>query len=161
MITIRRFIDSDRGPLKEITALCFDGVSIDQNIHKAVGPVHGHDWRWRKKRHIDADIAANAGGIFVAVAGDRPVGYITTVLDREAGIGRIPNLAVHPDAQGRGIGRRLIATALEYMKQEGMEIAKIETLAQNEIGSRFYPRLGFREVARQIHYILALRDGPD
>jgi len=158
MIQIRKFIESDREILKSITALCFDGVSIDQNIHNAVGPVHGHDWRWRKMRHIDADIAANADGILVAVEEDRPVGYITTYLDREAGIGRIPNLAVHPDYQGRGLGRRLIEASLNYMRENGMEIAKIETLAQNEVGSTFYPRMGFREVACQIHYIQPLKD---
>lgn len=158
MINIRKFIESDREALKAITVLCFDGVSIDQNVHKAVGPIRGHDWRWRKVRHIDADIAANADGIFVAADGERPVGYITTTLDRDAGIGRIPNLAVHPDYQGQGLGRRLIEAALNHMRKEGLDIAKIETLAQNDVGSSFYPRMGFREVARQIHYIRPLRD---
>ena len=37
-----------------------------------------------------------------------------------------------------------------------MAMAKIETLAQNERGQALYPRCGFREVARQIHYVMPL-----
>jgi hypothetical protein len=37
-----------------------------------------------------------------------------------------------------------------------MTVAKIETLEQNPIGRRLYPALGFREVARQIHYAMPL-----
>jgi hypothetical protein len=37
-----------------------------------------------------------------------------------------------------------------------MKLAKIETLMQNDIGSSFYPSVGFEEVARQIHYAMPL-----
>jgi len=47
-------------------------------------------------------------------------------------------------------------TALDYLRDQGMECAKIETLAQNPIGSHFYPSVGFEEVARQIHYVKRL-----
>jgi hypothetical protein len=35
-------------------------------------------------------------------------------------------------------------------------MAKIETLEQNARGQALYPRFGFREVARQIHYVMSL-----
>jgi hypothetical protein len=41
-----------------------------------------------------------------------------------------------------------------------MTIAKIETLEQNKIGQHLYPSAGFVEVARQIHYAMALKDRP-
>jgi len=158
MVTIRKFRESDRPRLKEITAVCFDGVSIDQNIERELGLIKGRDWRWRKVRHIDWDIAANPDGVFVAEVDGEIAGYITVTLDREAGIGRIPNLAVAPRFQKQGIGRRLIETALAYMRKEKMEAAKIETLAQNAVGTRFYPKMGFREVARQVHYVMPLKE---
>ena len=153
---IRPYRESDREALKEITAICFDGVSIDRNIEAVFGEVAGHDWRWRKLRHIDADIAAHAGGILVAEADGEPVGYITTRLDREAGVGTIPNLAVRPDRQKQGIGRKLIAAAIELCRTEGMELARIETLAQNEVGRHLYPQMGFEEVATQVHFAMRL-----
>ena len=116
------------------------------------GILHGHDWRWRKSRHIDEDVAAHPDGIFVAAAGNQVAGYITTRIDREAGKGRIPNLAVAPEFRGQGLGRRLIEHALDYFQREGLAYAMIETMAQNEIGQHLYPACGFVEVARQIHF---------
>jgi ribosomal protein S18 acetylase RimI-like enzyme len=63
---------------------------------------------------------------------------------------------VLPQSQGKGLGRRLLEHALEYLRQQGMECARIETLEQNPIGSHLYPGLGFEEVARQIHYAMRL-----
>jgi ribosomal protein S18 acetylase RimI-like enzyme len=77
-------------------------------------------------------------------------------VDREAGIGRIPNLAVSAKAQGLGIGRALIEHALNYLRGEGMEVAKIETLAGNATGEHLYPSIGFVEAARQIHFFKKL-----
>ena len=59
---IRRYRPADLETLKTITAICFDGVCIDQNIERLFGLVHGKDWRWRKVRHIDDDVDARATG---------------------------------------------------------------------------------------------------
>ncbi|MEW6749582.1 MAG: GNAT family N-acetyltransferase [Candidatus Latescibacterota bacterium] len=154
---IRPYRPEDLQQLKQITEVCFEGVSIDRNIERHFGLIAGRDWRWRKVRHIDEDVAGDrARGVFVWESDGRVVGYITTRLDRESRLGWIPNIAVLPQFQGHGVGRRLMEAALEYMRAEGMECAKIETLEQNAVGSRFYPDVGFREVARQIHYAMRL-----
>ena len=64
------------------------------------------------------------------------------------------------EARGQGLGRRLIEHALAHFRAAGMTIAKIETLEQNPIGRHLYPSVGFVEVARQIHYAMALVDRP-
>ncbi len=154
---IRPFRPHDLQRLKEITTICFDGVSIDRNIEDKFGSIGDQDWRFRKLRHIDADVAGdNARGVFVCEDDGQVVGYITTRLDRDSRIGWIPNMAVDPKYQGRGLGRRMMEHALEFMRAEGMEAAKIETLEQNPVGSRFYPEVGFEEVGRQIHYLMRL-----
>jgi len=79
-------------------------------------------------------------------------GYITTRIDREAGKGRIPNLAVVAEFRGRGLGRQLIEYALDYFRAEKLVFAVIETMAQNAIGQHLYPACGFVEVARQAHF---------
>lgn len=158
---IRQFQPSDLDTLKEITAICFDGVSIDQNIERLYGLIHGKDWRWRKRRHIDDDAAVNASGILVAESDGRTVGYITTRVDMATRVGGIPNFAVLPAYRQQGIGRRLLEEAVAYLASRGMFYARIETLDQNEVGSRFYPGFGFKEVARQIHYIMPIaQDDP-
>ena len=155
---IRRYRPSDLETLKTITAICFDGVCIDQNIEQLYGLIHGKDWRWRKKRHIDADAAINAAGIFVAEEDGQIVGYISTRIDPATKVGGIPNFAVLPAYQQRGIGSRLLEEAVAYLAAEGMRYARIETLAQNEVGAHFYPNFGFQEVARQVHYVMPVAE---
>lgn len=156
---IRPYRPEDLPHVQRITVDSFEGVSIDRNIERDFGPVAGKDWKARKARDVTTDCEVQPEGVFVAEEGDAVVGYITTRLDRFTGIGRIPNLAVDAEYRGRGLGTDLIQHALEWMRGQGMAMAKIETLVQNERGQALYPRFGFREVARQIHYVMPLQDG--
>ena len=153
---IRLYQPSDLEELRRMTIEGFDGTAIDQNVEKSFGLLAGHDWRWRKARHIDEDVAANPEGVFVAEENGHVLGYITTRMDREASKGRIPNLAVDEAARGRGLGRRLIEHALEYFRREGMAYVMIETMSNNAVGQHLYPSCGFVEAGRQIHYALKL-----
>jgi ribosomal protein S18 acetylase RimI-like enzyme len=153
---IRRYCPTDLETLRQITVICFENVSVDKNIEDHFGIVGGGDWKTRKALHIDADAEANPNGIFVTEIEDKVVGYITGRIDAITKIGQIPNLAVLPDFQQKGLGQQLIQVALDYFKAEGMVMAKIETLAQNPVGTTFYPKMGFVEVARQIHYVQPL-----
>jgi ribosomal-protein-alanine N-acetyltransferase len=114
------------------------------------------DWATRKRQSIDADCDAHPAGILVAEEDGRVIGYVTTRLNAESRLGWIPNLAVDPTWQGRGLGRQLLEAALDYLRDAGMTHAKIETLASNERGQALYPALGFVEVARQIHFVREL-----
>jgi len=156
---IRPYRPDDLPTLKAITVQAFDGVSIDQGIEHEFGPVNGHDWRWRKARHLDDDARREPSGIFVAEHEGQIVGYITTWQDRDAGIGHIPNLAIIAELRGHGLGRQLIEHALTHFRALGLSHAKIETLVQNEVGNHLYRALGFREVARQIHFVAELSAG--
>jgi ribosomal protein S18 acetylase RimI-like enzyme len=149
---IRAYRESDRRVLKEITARTFAAVSIDRSLEERFGLVGGRNWEERKLSQIDADCDGNPAGVFVHEEGGQVVGFVTVALDRRTNQGRIMNLAVDVGQQGKGIGRRLIEHALEYMRDEGLELARIETLVDNDVGRHLYPKLGFEEVARQIYY---------
>ena len=151
-IRIRVYQPADLEELKRITVDAFTGIALDQRVEEKLGVLHGHDWRWRKAQHIEEDVEVNAPGVFVAEEDGRILGYITTRLEREAGKGRIPNLAIVPDTRGKGVGRQLIEHALDYFRREGMSYAMIETMAYNEVGNHLYPACGFVEVARQVHF---------
>ena len=151
-VPIRPYRPADLDAIKSLTVESFGGVTLEQNVEDALGVINGRDWRWRKARHLDEDVAINPGGVFVADAGGRVVGYVTTRIDREAGKGRVPNLAVAAECRGLGLGRRLIETALDYFRAEGLAYAVIETMAGNAVGNHLYPACGFAEVARQVHF---------
>ena len=155
-VTIRPYRPDDLAAVCEVTVASFGGVSIDRNIERQFGPVGGRDWTARKAREVERDCAAQPDGIFVAEADGAVVGYVTTRLDEFARIGRIPNLAVTESYRGRGVASDLIRHAVEWMRGRGMAMAKIETLEQNQRGQSLYPKLGFVEVARQIHYVMPL-----
>ena len=151
--SIRPYQSADLEAIEVITLVGFAGVSLDHALEEKLGgELGGHDWRWRKARHIDDDVAAHADGIFVAEGEGKVFGYISTFVDREAGRGRIPNLAVDAAARGHGIGRALIEHALDYFRREKLTYAVIETMESNPIGQTLYPATGFQEIARQVHY---------
>ena len=155
---IRTYKPSDLKTLCDITVICFSGTSIDQNVEGIFGRIGDKDWRWRKARTIEADTAVNPNGIFVYEVDGVVVGYITTRIDPDTQTGLIPNLAVLPGHQGKGIGKALLTAALDYFEASGMAMAKIEALDQNPVAPTFYPRAGFQEVARQIHYAMPLKN---
>ncbi|MFW6161940.1 MAG: GNAT family N-acetyltransferase [Planctomycetota bacterium] len=156
---IRPYRSDDFDALVALTRVAFDGTSVDQNIERLYGVIGGLSWQERKARHVESDVTADPAGILVFEAEGEVVGYVSCRAHPRTRIGWIPNLAVHPEHQGRGIGRQLMAAAFDYLRRRGMAFVRIETLEQNERCRGWYPRLGFREVARQIHYIRPL-DGP-
>ena len=153
---VRPFRDSDAEDVLRITVEAFDGVSISQNMEQQFGPVAGVGWQEYKRGDIRHDIGVNAEGVFVAEVDGEVAGYATTRLYGDRLTGHIPNLAVDARFRGRGIGRMLVETVLDYFRRQGMKYARIETLEQNEIGMCFYPSAGFTEVARQVHYFREL-----
>ncbi|MCD6361780.1 MAG: GNAT family N-acetyltransferase [Armatimonadetes bacterium] len=155
---IRPYQESDRQRLHEITAGSFRDASIHGKIEALYGKLRGTSWAERKNKEIDQDIANDPEGVLVAEIDGEVVGYITTTVDEETGMGRIPNLAVDASCQGKGVGKALINAALDRFEEKGMEYAKIETLATNEVGGSLYPRAGFRELVRQIHYVMKMED---
>lgn len=155
---IRPFRPEDLSTLRAITVQAFDGVSIDQSIEAKFGIINGHDWQWRKGRHVDDDAAREPQGIFVLELDGEIAGFISTRQDHEAGIGFIPNIALAPQHRGRGWGRKLITFALQRFRDAGLTHARIETLQQNAVGDHLYRALGFQEVSRQVHFCADLKD---
>jgi ribosomal protein S18 acetylase RimI-like enzyme len=155
-IAIRRYRLSDLPMLRQITVDSFGGVSLDQSLEQKLGRWNERGWKERKADHIDDDVTQHPEGCFVAEREGEILGYITIRLDALNGRGRIPNLAVVETARGLGLGRQLIMHALDHMREAGMQVAQIETMASNAIGQHLYPSCGFEEVARQVHFAMRL-----
>jgi ribosomal protein S18 acetylase RimI-like enzyme len=155
---IRPYQPADLESLRQITITCFDGTSVDQNIERLFGRLGDLDWGQKKALTIDADADANPEGIFVCELNDVVVAYITSRINKDTATGWIPNMAVLPEHQKKGIGKALMSATLDYLESEGMELVRIETLVQNEVGPTFYPNTGFQEIARQIHYAMPLKN---
>jgi ribosomal protein S18 acetylase RimI-like enzyme len=158
-VTLRPFRPADRSAIHRITAACFEQVSIHAIAERKYGPFRRVPWQERKLADVDTDLDSEPDGAFVATEGDQVLGFITTRADEQTGIGHVLNVAVDPSHQGRGIGAALTQHALSYFTDKGMTHAKIETLVGNAAGEHLYPKLGFEELTRQIHYMLELGEG--
>ena len=78
----------------------------------------------------------------VGPAGE-PVGY--AICGRAARRGYVQRLAVRPDHQGRGTGRRLLLDGLHWMLRRGVTRAVVNTQITNRAALGLYEAVGFRE----------------
>ena len=79
----------------------------------------------------------------VALEDGRFLGYVgmMCVLDE----GQIINVAVHPDARRRGVGRTLMQAAEAYAKERGIVFLSLEVRESNIAARSLYSSLGWEE----------------
>jgi GNAT superfamily N-acetyltransferase len=93
-------------------------------------------------RELDAYIGA--GRVLVARVGDAIVGHVQITDARAPAEAELKNMAVEPSHQRRGVGRALVAAAIELLREEGRSSLVVATAAADIGNLRFYQRLGFR-----------------
>lgn len=154
-IKVRGYRRRDKARVFEVAVESFDGLSLDQNIEKMFGEI-ADTWQKSKKDHVDYDLSGSPHSAFVAVVGGEVVGFICNRIYRQRATGHVTNLAVASQFQGQGVGRALVEASLKHFRDKGLRYARIETLEQNEKARGFYPKLGFKEVGRQVFYVKEL-----
>ena len=110
----------------------------------------------------DVDTLVQAGSCFVAEADGAVVACVQVEVDD--GRGYFGMLAVRPDAQGRGIGRTLIAFAEATVRQRGCVAMDIKVVNLRVDLIRFYASLDYtaggtepyvhRPVLQPCHFVL-------
>ncbi|MFS9770689.1 GNAT family N-acetyltransferase [Enterobacter chuandaensis] len=90
------------------------------------------------EQHLDY---AERGLSWLALANDRPVGFILT--EAHASSLFIVELSVDRDWQGKGFGRQLIARAADHARQMGLRSLTLTTFRDVPWNAPFYARLGF------------------
>lgn len=86
---------------------------------------------------------------FLATREDRIVGCVF-VVEREDDC-YIGKLAVAPDFQGQGVGRKLVEAAEEFAASRGKQALELQTRIELTANHAAFARLGFRETARTAH----------
>lgn len=64
---------------------------------------------------------------FFLVVGEKPVATIAVLCDYETKDGYLHMLSMLPECRGKGLGKLLFAVAVNTLKKEGMERAKLST----------------------------------
>lgn len=86
----------------------------------------------------------------VAMDGERLAGYVgsQTVL----GETDMMNLAVDPDYRRKGLGKELILSLIEALRQRGSRCLTLEVRDSNAPARALYEGLGFQEIGRRRNY---------
>ncbi|MDQ1011692.1 ribosomal protein S18 acetylase RimI-like enzyme [Streptomyces sp. V4I23] len=97
---------------------------------------------------MEADHAADVAAGRVFVTGEPVVGLV--VLRAEADHLCLDNIAVHPDAQGTGLGRRLLAFVESRARELGLPEVRLLTNAKMWENQKLYERYGYELVERRV-----------
>ncbi|WP_405832427.1 GNAT family N-acetyltransferase [Streptomyces sp. NBC_01176] len=136
---IRRAVASDVGAVKVVTDAAYHPYIA------RIGVV---------PQPMDADHAANvaAGRVFVTGGPGEGVTGLVVVEAREDHL-YLDSIAVHPDARGKGVGRRLLAFVEAHARELGLPEVRLFTNAMMWENRKIYPKYGYEVVERRV-------DGP-
>ena len=86
-------------------------------------------------------------GFFIAIEGKKIIGFCWTKIHHDFvnqdPIGELYVLGVDPDSHAKGIGKSVATTALNYLKQKGLNQATLYVDADNKTALKLYESLGF------------------
>jgi GNAT superfamily N-acetyltransferase len=127
----------------------------------AHGEVYAEEFGWDRSfeelvLRIVADYASDRDQravAWIAELAGRRVGCIFCIADPErASTAKLRILLVHPDGRGRGLGGRLVDTALRFARDEGYERVRLWTNDPLLAARRVYLKRGFTLVEEEPHH---------
>jgi ribosomal protein S18 acetylase RimI-like enzyme len=96
------------------------------------------------------NIRSDAACVLVATVDAKIVGYCQGILDRhppalaESDFGQILDFGVTAEYRRAGIGALMFRALCAWFRREGMRRIEVRHSTQNEIGARFWPKMGFQ-----------------
>ncbi len=106
----------------------------------------------RVRRYLRWLIKHAQGGFWVALAAEKPVGFLALQPNcRFQGevVPEIHELVVSPEYQGQSVARKLMETAFQFLEDRGFVRVALWVGEHNERAKNFYQHLGFVETSRQ------------
>ncbi len=96
----------------------------------------------RTAANVRVNWEGDSDGCFVAEAEGRVVGYIFS--HTWGAVGWVGVFGVLPDLRGRGVGKALLAAAVEYLRGAGCATIGLETMPDETYNLGLYMKAGFR-----------------
>lgn len=100
---------------------------------------------------IVAEVDGQYAGFLYWFVGERP--WFDSQVEQYAHIVEVQVVERH---RGLGVGRQLLAYALERLKGSGIQVVHVDTTEDNAAARCLYEGAGFRLFARTIHYKLEI-----
>ncbi|HEX5008732.1 MAG TPA: GNAT family N-acetyltransferase [Hyphomonadaceae bacterium] len=136
-IVVRDFIPGDEAAFRDINLEWIERFFVveDKDRETLNNP---------KKYFLDP-----GGAIFMAMDGDNPVGAVALIV-MGGGSVELSKMGVRPAAQGQGVGRRLVAAAVNRAREMGMKRVYIETNSILASAIKIYHEAGFVPLKERI-----------
>lgn len=100
-------------------------------------------------------IKEQGGNIFVAEEGGKMIGFIAAVLETQSDLdkfshaplkqGRILDLFVEDEYRGSGVGKQLMSTVEQYLRDEKCDVVTLAVFGPNKKAKKFYEQIGYSE----------------
>jgi GNAT superfamily N-acetyltransferase len=105
---------------------------VFESLARVLGPelfgrMHPKDWQLMQAEAVEAACTSPEMTVWVAAVDGTPVGFVAVTLRADDGEGEIHMIAVDPDHQRAGTGRRLTDHAVDWIAEQGMKIAVVST----------------------------------
>jgi len=102
---------------------------------------------------ITLEIQGRAQSVWVATSADnQPWGYISCHLDSTRREGQISLVGVSREARGKGIGKSLVRTAIDWYRSQDTQRVTVVTQGKNRAAQRLYQQCGFLSLDLQLWY---------
>jgi ribosomal protein S18 acetylase RimI-like enzyme len=158
--TIRRFEPRDHERVLRICVAAF--TPIHEGFARALGPeIFEREYAgWRERYGADLERLARdpSTQLHVVEEDGEIAGFVTTTVDAKKKMGEVGLNAVDPARQGCGLGKQLVAFALENLASRGAEIAFVGTGADaaHAPARAVYQKSGFERSIPSVHYFREL-----
>lgn len=80
----------------------------------------------------------------LAYLDDKPVGFALTARGILGSYAHLIRVATHPEFRGRGVGRQLVADAIQFANEAGAPGLALNTQVSNKASRRLYESMSFR-----------------
>ena len=153
-VLIREFCKSDLNDLLEVL-----GLSFSEELE-----VSGFDPDHAKKM-VD-QMFGIIGRVFLGFSklfGKEPIKFLvaevnrrlvgTAMVNRRGKVGYISTVMVHPTYRRKGIARKLMKNALNYIQNKNLKRAVLHVVSTNVPAKNLYTELGFREFEKTAHLV--------
>ena len=158
-LKIRDAVKEDLQAIYQIDLRAWNEMSLAYLMEQRYGQIGDEPATIQKARSAYEMFKNSMDNFLVAEIDGKVVGYARFSLDMKQRMGRVGYNAVDPDYRGQGIGTALQRRIQEIFREKGMLYAQVITMEHDLPARRVYEKMGFKELARSVHYAMKLEDG--
>ena len=138
--------DQDGAARDDVGIVEFEPAHVDGYRELVIDTLR--EFGFEPDSRIDPDLKDPLGSysaLWVALADGEVVG---SVAFRDLGDGalELKRMYLRREARGRGLGKRLLATALDYARESGADVVRLDTSERMETARHLYEAHGFVRV---------------